>query len=76
MAKSTQNKDRETLLPETRINPLKKHLGNVKKIYESDQHGKIHGVYLPDVIIGLLQRMDKAIGKAYSTCELKQVSYV
>jgi integron integrase len=44
------DKDRETLLPEVLVEPLKTHLINVKKIYENDQNKKVHGVYLPNAL--------------------------
>jgi integron integrase len=44
------DKDRETLLPESLIGPLKDHLADVKKIYERDQSSKVHGVYLPNAL--------------------------
>ena len=40
------NKDRETLLPESLVDPLKEHLIEVKKVYENDLSSKVHGVYL------------------------------
>ena len=41
------NKDRQTLLPQTVIPELKKHLISTKKYYESDQQNNISGVQLP-----------------------------
>ena len=44
------NKDRETLLPESLVSPLKVHLAEVKKIYECDLSSEVHGVYLPNAL--------------------------
>jgi integron integrase len=44
------DKDRETLLPEALIKPLKAHLIKSRKIYENDQSNRVHGVYLPNAL--------------------------
>ena len=44
------DKDRETLLPEVLVDPLKTHLTKVKTIYQNDQTKKVHGVYLPNAL--------------------------
>jgi integrase len=44
------DKDRETLLPEIVIEPLKKHLRQVKAVYEADRTSGVAGVSLPHAL--------------------------
>ena len=44
------DKDRRTLLAETAVAPLKKHLKTVKKIFEADRQANVAGVYLPNAL--------------------------
>ena len=44
------DKDRETLLPEVLVDPLKTHLTKVKTVYRNDQSKKVHGVHLPNAL--------------------------
>ena len=40
-------KDRITMLPEKLVEPLRKHLGKVRALWESDREAGLPGVYLP-----------------------------
>ena len=44
------NKDRETVLPEKAIGPLKEHLGRVRIVYDEDRKKKVEGVVLPGAL--------------------------
>ena len=44
------DKDRQTLLPDSLVTPLKKHLSNVRRIYDEDKSCNAHGVYLPNAL--------------------------
>ena len=43
-------KDRETLLPETLVTPLKSHLEKIKIIYDKDRLTNVHGDCMPDAL--------------------------
>jgi integron integrase len=44
------NKDRETVLPEKTIGPLKEHLNRVRIVYDEDRKRKVEGVVLPGAL--------------------------
>ncbi len=44
---SKGNKDRVTMLPQSLLEPLKKHISKVKILYEADQKNNVNGVELP-----------------------------
>ncbi len=47
---SKGDKDRETLLPEVLVFPLKEHLSKIRSIYDRDRLNDLHGVYMPDAL--------------------------
>ena len=55
------DKDRQTLLPEIVQPALRKHLGEVHKLYEADRKSNLAGVYLP----GALDRKYPNAGKEW-----------
>jgi len=55
------NKDRETVLPQRVVLELKRHLAQVRKLYDLDRDRSVEGVSLP----GALQRKYKNAGKEW-----------
>jgi integron integrase len=44
------NKDRETVLPERIVGELKRHLADMRRIYEQDRRNKVAGVSVPQAL--------------------------
>ena len=59
------NKDRVTILPETVINPLKKHLLDVKELHNNDLKQGYGSVYIPPALSRKYPHADKDLGWQY-----------
>ena len=59
------NKDRVTILPETVINPLEKHLLNVKELHNNDLKQGYGSVYIPHALSRKYPHADKELGWQY-----------
>ncbi|MCH7590269.1 integron integrase [PVC group bacterium] len=59
------NKDRVTILPETVINPLEKHLLNVKELHNNDLKQGYGSVYIPHALSRKYPHADKDLGWQY-----------
>ncbi|MEW6080099.1 MAG: integron integrase [Thermodesulfobacteriota bacterium] len=44
------DKDRQTLLPGSLVDPLRRHLENIRDIFETDRRNNVPGVYMPGAL--------------------------